>query len=120
MLILIAPTPTTRFLNVRAEGINTGLISINMLSNIDDWHLDNVWIEELTPIPGLDESTIVPFTNYNNQPVTMGKDSEGGIGLTISNFSVGDEHITFENNNWNVNSTGKLNIGSSLWGHWTL
>lgn len=111
--------------NIRAEGISPGLISLNMLSNYDDFHIDNAWIEEFTPIPGLDISSIVGFTDssHNDQKVSLGDASTNGTqgtGLTITGYKVGDTAISFANGNWNVTQAGRLSVDNSYWGKWTV
>ncbi|KAJ5649619.1 uncharacterized protein N7484_003342 [Penicillium longicatenatum] len=108
--------------NIRAEGISPGLISLNMLSNIDDFVIENAWIEELTPVPSLDISAIVGFTdkNHNNQKVSLGANSVNGVGLTIRGFQVGDTPIKFDSDNWDVNSAGRISIDPAFDSHYVV
>ncbi|RDW63509.1 putative dextranase protein [Coleophoma cylindrospora] len=108
--------------NWRAEGISPALIGINPLANIDNFHIENIWIEELANQTTLiDMSTIRVFTdaNHGNQPIQIGQNSPDNIGLTIKDYYVGDTHITLADDNWDSLSQGRLNIDSSYWGRWT-
>lgn len=107
--------------NIRAEGLSPGLISLNMLSNIDNFVVENAWIEEFVPLD-VDVSAIQGFTDKNNNgtKVTMGANSEDGIGLRIANYSVGDEQISFDAGNWNQNSTGKLSVDADYEDSWVV
>ncbi|KAJ5672876.1 hypothetical protein N7507_002003 [Penicillium longicatenatum] len=108
--------------NIRAEGISPGLISLNMLSNIDDFVIENAWIEELTPVPSLDISAIVGFTDkdHNNQKVSLGANSVNGVSLTIRGFQVGDTPIKFDSDNWDVNSAGRISIDPAFDSHYVV
>lgn len=105
--------------NIRAEGPSPALISLKMLSNIDNFVVENAWIEEFVPLD-IDTSVIRGFTDKknNNEKVTLGAESEGGIGLRITNYSVGDEQISFDAGNWDKNSTGKLSVDTDYEGSW--
>ncbi|KAK2759786.1 hypothetical protein FQN54_002520 [Arachnomyces sp. PD_36] len=107
--------------NIRAEGLSPGLISLNMLSNINNFVIENAWIEEFVPLD-VDVSAIRGFTdkNNNNAKVTLGANSEDGIGLRITNYIVGDEQISFDAGNWNASSTGKLSVDADYEGSWTV
>lgn len=93
--------------NIRSEGISPRLISLNMLSNIDNFLIDNAWMEELAP-PSIQIGTsrIRGFTDKNNgnQKVRLGAHSPGGHGLVIKGYKVGDKTISYVNNNRDVNS----------------
>lgn len=108
--------------NWRAEGISPALFGINPLVNIDTFLIDNVWIEKLALSgTGMDMSTFTVFTdgNRNNEKVKLGAQSPNGVGLTIKDYYVGNEHITLAGNNWDSYSKGRLNIDGYYWGHWT-
>lgn len=107
--------------NARAEGISPALVSLNLLSHLEGLNIENVWIEEFSPIEGLGTSTVTGFTDPDNgnQTVAMGTDSQA-VGLSIKNYRVGDTLVSFDNNNWNATSTGALNVDSVYWGKWTV
>lgn len=107
--------------NIRAEGLSPALISLNMLSNMENFVIENAWIEEFVPLD-VDTSVIRGFTdkNNNNEKVTLGASSEDGIGLRITGYRVGDEDISFDAGNWGKNSTGKLDIDMDYEGNWIL
>ncbi|MCJ1447129.1 MAG: hypothetical protein MMC23_007638 [Stictis urceolatum] len=105
--------------NIRSEGLSPALISLNMLTNIDDFLIENVWIEEFVPLL-INVSTVTGFTDGGGQKVSLGANSAGGIGMRISNYSVGNEHITLQAGNWDRNSLGGLNFDQDYDGKWTL
>ncbi|OJD31052.1 dextranase [Diplodia corticola] len=108
--------------NWRCEGICPGLLGINPLQNIDNMKLSNVSIEQLAPHgTGVDTSTLTVFTDADNgnEPVSLGANSAGNVGLTIQDFYVGGEKITLAAGNWDSNSAGRLNIDGSYEGRWT-
>ncbi|KAL2204386.1 glycoside hydrolase, partial [Sarocladium strictum] len=107
----------------RCEGICPNLVGINPLQNIDTMRLENIWIEDFgDPSTQVGVSSFRVFTDEKrgNQTVTLGAKSPGGIGLAIKDFYVGGEHISFENGNWDVNSTGKLNFDEHWFGNWSV
>lgn len=108
--------------NWRAEGHSPALFGVNPLSNIDTFTIENVWIESLEPrSTNVGRSKLSTFTDASddNKPVLLGENSPNNIGLLIKDFYVGDEHITLEAGNWDLNSLGNLNFDASFWGRWT-
>ncbi|KAJ5382554.1 hypothetical protein N7517_000465 [Penicillium concentricum] len=109
--------------NIRSEGISPGLISLNMLSNIENFKIENAWIEEFSPVPQLGTSAIVGFTdaNHDNQKVALGSSSDGAsMGLTISGYKVGNTAISFEAGNWDATQAGRLDVDQAYSGKWTV
>ncbi|OBT79703.1 hypothetical protein VF21_01394 [Pseudogymnoascus sp. 05NY08] len=108
--------------NWRAEGHSPALFGVNPLSNIDNFKIENVWIESLEPrSTNVGRSRFSAFTDAadDNKPILLGENSPNKIGLLIKDFYVGDEHITIEAGNWDLNSLGNLNFDASYWGRWT-
>lgn len=108
--------------NIRAEGISPALVGLNLISNIEKLHISNAWIEQFPNITDVGHSVVRGYTdkNKNNKKVTVGQNSPDGIGLAIKGFTVGDEAISFDAGNWNVTSTGGLDVDSDFGGHWTV
>ncbi|KFY19177.1 hypothetical protein V493_08096 [Pseudogymnoascus sp. VKM F-4281 (FW-2241)] len=108
--------------NWRAEGHSPALFGVNPLSNIDTFTINNVWIESLEPrSTNVGRSMLSVFTDASddNKPVLLGENSPNNIGLLIKDFYVGDEHITLEAGNWDLNSLGNLNFDEAYLGRWT-
>nr|BDS04947.1 4-O-a-D-isomaltooligosaccharylmaltooligosaccharide 1,4-a-isomaltooligosaccharohydrolase [Sarocladium kiliense] len=109
--------------NWRCEGICPNLVGINPLQNIDTMTLENIRIDGFgDPSTQVGVSTFRVFTDElrGNQTVTLGAKSPGGIGLAIKDFYVGGEHITFEADNWDINSKGKIAFDEHWAGNWSL
>ncbi|PNY28527.1 Dextranase [Tolypocladium capitatum] len=110
-----------RFTNWRCEGICPGLFGFNPLENIDTMLFQNIWIEQLSPLPmTVGTSTFRVFTDASNKPISLGDNSPGNLGLIIENFQVGSESINIAANNWQSDQTGRLNIDAHWWGRWTV
>ncbi|KAF7555077.1 hypothetical protein G7Z17_g2409 [Cylindrodendrum hubeiense] len=111
------------FTNWRCEGICPALLGINPLQNIDEMTFSNIWVEMLSPQPlEIGTSTFRVFTDADNggQAIALGDNSPDNLGLVIENFYVGNEKISFEANNWDASSLGRLNIDGQYSGRWTV
>ncbi|KAG9253158.1 Dex49a from penicillium Minioluteum complex with isomaltose [Emericellopsis atlantica] len=107
--------------NARCEGICPNLVGINPLNNIDMFLMKNIWIETLAPeITDVGKSTFRVFTDEEGNEVQLGAQSPGGIGLVIEDFYVGDEKISFENDNWRREQLGQIDFDEHWDGKWTL
>lgn len=112
-----------RITNARCEGICPNLVGINPLNNIDTFLFSNIWMEKLAPLTTqVGQSTFRVFTdaNHGNKTVTLGENSPDNLGLIIEDFYVGDEKISFENDNWQHDKLGQLNIDGHWEGRWTV
>lgn len=112
-----------RVTNWRCEGVCPGLIGVNPMNNIDSMLFSNIWIEQLGALSNhVGRSRFAVFTDgtRDNQPIALGDKSENNLGLIIENFVVGTEKVSFENDNWQLNQTGQLNIDGHWEGRWTV
>ena len=108
--------------NLRSEGISPSIMGLNPLSNIANFTVDNIWVEEYSPpTTGIGMSFVNEFTdgNLNNAPISIGDELQEH-GITITDYYVGNEKITFGLDNWAASSMGKLNVSATYWGKWTV
>ncbi|KAF5009132.1 hypothetical protein FDECE_4622 [Fusarium decemcellulare] len=109
--------------NWRCEGICPALVGINPMENIDNFLFKNVWVEKLGPLStqiGRSRFSVFTDAKHDNKIVALGDNSEDNLGLIIEDFYVGDEKISFEANNWQMNDLGQLNIDGHWQGRWTV
>lgn len=112
-----------RVTNARCEGICPNLVGINPLQNIDNFLFSNIWMEELAPLTTqVGQSTFRVFTDakHCNKTVKLGENSPDNLGLIIEDFYVGDEKISFENDNWQHDKLGQINFDPHWDGRWTV
>ena len=108
-----------KFTNWRCEGNCPAILAFNPLENIDTMLFQNIWIEKLHSLL-VGESTIRIFTDGSGKAVALGSNSADGLGLIIENFTVGSTKISFDNNNWQHDQLGRLNIDGFWASHWTV
>lgn len=97
-----------RFLNIRAEGMNSCLMRVYALSNHEDIMMRNVWIESWNGM-SLDAQQSILTTQHPDIEVNN---------VQLINYRVGSEAITRDRDNWQHDQPGRLNIDASLWGRW--
>ena len=108
---------------LRAEGISPSLLRLSPLMNYDDMIIEDVWIDQLSPIDtGLQTSWARKWTDSGNNdtPVAIGSKSTDGVGLTVKDFYVGEEKVSFQADNWDAEALGSLDFDEFFWGHWTV
>lgn len=107
--------------DLRCEGLCPSLVRLNPLQDFDNFTVDGVSIESFPPSDtGIGMSMINKFTNGSGALVSIGGQSPGGVGLTIKDYYVGGEKISFAANNWQSTQAGEMNIEAAYWGHWTI
>ena len=107
--------------NWRCEGICPALLGINPLQNIDNMLFSNIQIEELAPdTTQLDMSSFAVFTDGSGNAVALGDNSDSNLGLIIEDYSVGGVKVSFDANNWDSFSLGRLNIDGHWENRWTV
>lgn len=107
--------------NSRCEGICPNLVGINPQQNIDTMLFKNIWIEQFGDrTTEVGQSTMRVFTDAKNgnKAIELGSQSPDNLGLIIEDFYVGDEKVSFENDNWQHDKLGQLNIDAHWWGRW--
>lgn len=112
-----------RMTNSRCEGICPNLVGINPQQNIDTFLFKNISIEQLGDrTTEVGQSTFRVFTDANNgnQAITLGENSPDNLGLIIEDYYVGGEKVSFENDNWQHDKLGQLNIDGHWEGRWTV
>lgn len=112
-----------RVTNARCEGICPNLVGINPLNNIDTFLFSNIWMEKLAPrTTQVGQSTFRVFMDaeHGNKTVALGDNSPDNLGLIIEDFYVGDEKISFENDNWQHDKLGQINFDPHWEGRWTV
>lgn len=98
------------FKNIRFEDRLNTLFRLHENGNLKNVTVDGLYIKD--------------WTETNNDGGTSSTISHMGSGvlenLTIANYFVKGEPITFENRNWESNQLGRLNFDVKYWGNWTL
>ena len=81
----------------------------------------NIEIEQLADdTTQVDMSQFEVFFDSNGVSVTLGANSPDNLGLIIENYTVGGVKVSFDADNWDSYSLGRLNIDGRWEGKWTV
>ena len=105
--------------NIRSEGMNLCAMRLYALSNWEQIHIKNLWIERWNQLdPKTQASHFEALANERGVRVTIGNETRDGRGLGIENYVVKRERIIKSGRNWRADQLGRLDFAPDLWPNW--